>query len=189
MKVRFLSLVTLVAVIAAATSPIAAQNVVLSGTGFGPGTPTYHGFAFSFSFVLPQSPVPILVGSNYFRVASVSGSETQGNQTTNLGVDTLHFFNGGLGGFQFTGPSGGPFGFFGDLVNGSGPMFTGNTAHPTFLPGSYSFQDESIAYGGVVTSATISAATTVSTTPEPSTVALLATGLAGIVPMIRRKRV
>ncbi len=71
-------------------SPLAAQNVVLSGTGLGlatlsgrlpglsarPGRPT-----FSFSFVLPQNPVPAFSGSNFFEVNPVERNVTQEGYT------------------------------------------------------------------------------------------------------------
>lgn len=78
----------------------------------------------------------------------------------------------------------------GSLVSTSGPITLSGT--PTFLSSGYNGQVDQVVVNGtngqfVMDDVTFGAAT-ITTTPEPGSLALLGTGLVGLVPMLRRKR-
>lgn len=174
---------TFIAGLIAATvfaAPLAAQNVIFSGTGTSPNG------VFSFSMLLPQSPIPHAFTAAAFDLGSVPSSITDGT-TTQSGWAVTDFYSGG--GFDL---------LFGNSTNAEtveirreegSQMFSGTTGHPTFKTGDYS---GGFTTGSVGTTAgyrlnTISIALAPVTTPEPGSLALLGTGLFGLAPFVRKR--
>jgi hypothetical protein len=172
----------LLVVAALAVTPHAAvsQTIMLSGNG----TVT-QGFStlvagqdFSFSFTLPQSPTPSSFFSPAFTLLA-TGAFTQGALTTNFGGG-LTFFS--TGGFNFNASGIGP------VVSIFGPvLFSGPVDAPTFTAGTTT----QFTNGNVptrLTSVTIGPVAPTSTVPEPSTLALLGTGLLAVGGVAARRK-
>jgi PEP-CTERM motif-containing protein len=164
-------------VLGALTSPAAAQQVAFTGNGtFDSTVPTTYGMVpgdFSFSFLLDQNPTPSLSNADLFNFASATGVFTQFGTATSLDGRLTFFFDGG--GFTFcpTGQS--------TLLDEFGPLlFTGPTSSPTFTTGTYT--DLESGNNNVLASASITS------TPEPGSMALLGSGLIGLLPIARKKR-
>lgn len=159
-------------------APAHAQTVTFSGAGsfadpvslpIGSAIPPgLTAGAYTFSFVVPQSPTPTTTVSNGFTLDGVTASFVQGATHVDV-LGTLWTFDASSsGGFNFTGTG------LGVILNTFSPtIFMGPTTAPTFVPGSYT---PSASGGeGDIRSFTIAATTT--TAPEPTTTALLAGGL------------
>jgi hypothetical protein len=124
-----------------------------------------------FSFTLPASPTPTGTGSNEFWLTNVPVS-INGATPINESVFFLQLATGGLG-IQT------PGGFFFD----EGPqLFTGSLSNPTFLPGTYTVFDDSAPQTAAHTGSVV-----ITEVPEPSTLALIGTGVLGIAGTVRRK--
>jgi hypothetical protein len=133
----------------------------------------------TYTFSLPASPTQNLTStSTYFDISGVSISKNGGA----AGSGTVYFDllpSGGVG-INFSG-------FFYDIgpqmFTYTGTIGTGNFA-PTFTPGTYVIKDQNNPndvdhFGSVSINAT--------TTPEPSSLALLGTGVLSLAGFVRRK--
>ena len=124
-----------------------------------------------YTFTLPASPTPTGVGSNDFWITDVPVS-TNGNAYVNESVYFIQLATGGLG-IQI------PGGFFFD----EGPqLFTGTLSNPTFVPGTYTVNADN-APQNPADNGTVA----ISPVPEPSTLALIGTGVLGIAGAVRRR--
>lgn len=163
------------------TLPLAqssAQSVLLSGAGTISGPvallPGFVAGSVSFSFTLPSSPVPTSATAQSFQLGGVTGVFSQGALPS---INLTGVFE------AFIGASGGGF-VFNSLVNALSPqIFTGATATPTFAPGDYTTTNNSSSL--VVSRFTIA---NVTTTPEPSTYALMGVGLVAVGVLHRRRK-
>lgn len=170
------------ALLLAPLSTSVAQNSLLSGQGtLASATSMLPGFStglLSWSILLPTSPTPAAFGPNFFQLSGVTAVLTQG--ATTLGVTGLFraFTPTNSGGFNFT-----DFGNI-QLLNANGPqLFTGATSAPTFKAGTYSLitlNEPLITTREIVISNSV--------VPEPSSFALSAAGLVGLLAFARRRR-
>lgn len=192
---RFVTSVVRAALAAAAlASPLAAasaQNVTFTGAGnFATAPSLVPGLgagAFTFTFTLPQSPTPAIpnpVDGSAFTVNGVDATFTQGATSTTLANMFAAFTTANSGGFLL-GTSQtqillSPF--------TAQQVFTGTADAPTFVVGSYAVTDNDVAAQGTVTGAFTVSPAAASTVPEPSTVALVAAGAAGLAAVARRRR-
>lgn len=173
---------TAVAAVALARAPLAAQTVEFSGQGH-----AYDSYAggvivpgdFSFQYFLPQNPAPgSYVLSQGFTLANIDGTITQGT-TTRPTTDNLQFY---------TLTDGGAFAIFRLNANAAildGPqLFTGPTNAPHFTVGTFT----GFALNDPVDVTTTISEATISVTPEPGSIALLGTGLVGLLPLLLRRR-
>lgn len=172
---------TSVAALALAVVPLAAQTVEFSGHGH--AFDSYAGVIlpgdFFFQYILPQDPTPSsFVLNQGFTLTNVNGSITQGT-TTRTTTDNLEFY---------TTLDGGAFAIYrpnatGAILNGP-QLFSGTTDAPTFTAGSFT----GFSLNNPVDVTTTISDVTISVTPEPDSVALVATGLVGLVPLVRLRR-
>jgi hypothetical protein len=137
-------------------------------------TLTFSSAGTTFTFTLPSSPVPSASSAGVgFEVDGVTASGPSGTQS----IDVAFYDNPGSvinGGFGYAG--------FGSVDFSSGPqVFTGTEADPSFLTGVFNLIDTST---GAQTTLTITGDSPV---PEPSTFALLGTGILGLAGATRRK--
>ena len=170
------------ALLLAPLSTSVAQNSLLSGQGTLASTtsilPGFSTSLLSWSILLPTSPSPAFFGSAFFQLNGVTAVFTQG--ATTLGVTAVFgaYTTGNLGGFFFGD-------FFSPLFNTRGlQLFTGATSAPTFTAGTYSLTS----LGGSPLITTTEVVISNSVVPEPSTFALSAAGLVGLLAFARRRR-
>jgi hypothetical protein len=194
------------AAVALGTVPLAAQTVTFSTTGAFSGggcaatSCTFGGFTLSF--------VP--VGSNSFLSGSLVDLGSFSTQCVSCTPGSLQSFPSGVT-FTLTvnqtGPSAGT-GAFAGTVSGSlsfNPSFSSLIWTPSpssltlgtaGLTGTYAlvldntgnFNIEAPTTDANPNPSVVKAFVTTTTTPEPSTVALMATGFLGLVPVVRRRR-
>jgi MYXO-CTERM domain-containing protein len=170
----------LLAVVAAAVplaaAPAAAQSVLFSGNANNPGI----GGPFTYSFVLPQRPIPSsTVGGTSFAV-EINSTVVTSDGTAVPFPGTITFYAGGAcGGFTF---------FAGGMNQADvcGPvLFSGPVTAPTFLPGTYSgFTNRDVSPAPLATVQDM----TVTVTPEPVPAALAGAGMLGVALLARRRR-
>jgi hypothetical protein len=180
LRTFFPSVATFVAGLTLAAAPLAAQTVEFSGQGTSYGT--YDVITpgdFSFQYFLPESPAPYASGFSAFSLSNVNGYITQGGVTQATTNDLIFYTTGDFGGFTIA-----HAGQWVAVVEGP-QLFTGTPAAPTFAAGTYTGFTQYSGYTTTVSSVTISPVTT---TPEPSSMALLGTGLVALIPMVRRRR-
>ena len=172
------------ALLLAPLSTSLAQTSLLSGQGnLTSTTSALPGFfigQLSWSFLLPTSPTPASFAAAGFQLSPVTGMFTQG--ATTLGVTGLFeaYTPGNSGGFSFY-SIGFPLLFTGGLQ-----LFTGATNAPTFAAGTYPLTTWVGGFPPLITTREVVISNSV--VPEPSTFALSAAGLVGLLAFARRRR-
>jgi hypothetical protein len=171
-----------------------AQTVTLSGQGtlldgrlpYFPGAGFTTG-ALGFSAVLPTSPTPPNSSlTNNFLLYNVKFVFTQSGKnpwelTGNLTVFGNNPYH--VGGWLFSAPF--QTGYSAYIDGYSARIFTGLEDAPTFTPGTYNYENAS----QIMSLSSFTIAETPSTTvPEPSTALLMASGLAALGVVARRRR-
>ena len=156
----------------------------------------------SINFTLPTNPTPSTstVGtSGYYSVSDFIINNVSVQEGSQSYVETVEFAesreNTGIcysltlagagtqsscsGGVIYT-PTGEPY-FYDDIFQ---PLFNGSVTNPTLLTGTFLGQAES-SIGSSTTTPLV--ATSTSVTPEPSSVALLGTGMLGLAGVVRKR--
>jgi len=129
----------------------------------------------SFSFTLQGSPTNFTPGTDFFAITDIAITSNPGTPTTGA----IDFFLAPDGGLSISSPE-----FdLGDIDSAVLFTYTGtfgtSSFAPTFTPGVYTGVDQSDPSDTVTV--------TITPTPEPNSVALLGTGMLGLVGIIRRK--
>lgn len=150
-------------VAAAALTAGAADAAVLQFSFSGPGVTA--------SFLLPESPTPTRIFPNEFGVGPTTGVFNAAPIT----FDDLFFFDAATdGGFAILKPSG-------DILLAGAQLFTGTTAAPSFVPGTYALVDYDTREPGFSLS--------IAVVPEPATWAMMLAGFGLAGTALRRQRI
>lgn len=124
------------------------------------------------TFDLPQQPTPLGVTSSDFQVLiNVTTNDQAAPEYVFFSLPDSPYCLFSLGGKNCD-------------TNGADVYFTGSATTPTLLPGTFTFQD---AYDPTET-VTVDAVD-IAATPEPSSIALLGTGLLGVAGIVRKRLV
>lgn len=129
---------------------------------------SFSGLGTTATFSLPSNPTPTVVGSNYFQINDVSVNISGiGTITTNI-----EFFDTAAGGGAGSGVN---------VLNGP-QLFSNGLSNPTLSTGSFALSGSVTpdADGPIHVSGTLTAVSSVSAVPEPSSLALLLTGVASL---------
>ena len=141
----------------------------------------------TFSFDLPSNPTaPSLVVSTSDQAFAIENITAVADGTSGTFDAVFNFSQiGGGGGFVLSGSLfGGPT-FSYSLLSG-GPLYSGEPNAPTLLTGTFTLQEFGAPYGGDPGLLTVTDLTTAAT-PEPSSLALLTTGLLATAATSRRR--
>lgn len=153
-----------------------------------PNSP-YPSPALQFTFSLPASPTPTPFMPNPFEtpIFSPANSFLIVDPTLPPPLNTEDLFFSTTGDIGYAPPDGvyeiRAYKYFHSLTGQ--PVFTGSVTDPTFVPGTYSY-DWLYYLGPVPGTVTITPET--ASTPEPTTLALLATGSLGLLTRFHRRR-
>ena len=171
------------ALLLAPLSTSVAQNSLLSGYGNLTSTtsqlPGFSASPLSWSILLPTSPTPAVFGPTFFNLSGVTAVLTQG--ATTLGVTgAFAAYTTGIGGGFFFGSA-----FFPFFATDGPQLFTGATSAPTFAAGTYPLTTWVGGFPPLITTREVVISNSV--VPEPSTFALSAAGLVGLLAFARRR--
>lgn len=137
------------------------------------------------TFSLPSSPVPDRVNVTY---AGFTLDAVPVDLNGLIGNYTVTFFTGGLNGGGLCISTGDTVCNGGDILTQSGPqLYTGDEATPTLIPGSYDLKNVGSANNTFEGPFHLAITEQASPVPEPSTFALLGTGLLAAAGAVRRK--